>query len=217
MIRKNLSVGILIFFMLSLFSFSAGLCTPAFAQDEDLPELDFSGKKMYTAYNIWYEAGKETALWCINYKTGIIIPAGTEVTEIALTNAVAGRKSGAETMAISFVTVEDQQKYWVNITEKFHPGKTIGDYAKLMFSEKNFDQLTEGMTETEIEGIKEGVVKIGMSKEAVLVSYGYPPEHKTPSLERDTWYYWTNRFRSKAINFDEDGKACKKKKDPDAL
>ena len=35
------------------------------------------------------------------------------------------------------------------------------------------------MTDTEIEGIKKGIVLNGMSKEAVLVCYGYPPEHRT--------------------------------------
>ena len=30
-------------------------------------------RQLYTAYNIWYE--KPESLWCINYKSGTIIPA----------------------------------------------------------------------------------------------------------------------------------------------
>lgn len=157
-----------------------------------------AGGKKYTAYNMWYEAGKESAMWAINYKTGIIIPAGTEVSDINV------KKSD-----ISFITVNNQKKYTVNFNAKFHPGKTTEDYARMMFSEKNFSQLTEGMSQTDIEGIKEGVLKVGMSNRAVIVAYGYPPEHKTPDMNSKVWLYWMNRFRSKAVNFDDYGKTIK--------
>jgi len=63
-------------------------------------------KKLYTAHNIWYEKGKEKALWCINFKTGIMIPTGTEVKDVRLTRAAAGRKAGADRTALSFITVK---------------------------------------------------------------------------------------------------------------
>ena len=40
-----------------------------------------------------------------------------------------------------------------------------------------------------------------MSKEAVLMSYGYPPSHMTPSTEGDVWKYWDHKFRAKLIYF----------------
>lgn len=165
------------------------------------------GEKLYTAYNIWYEPGKENALWCINYKTGIRIPAGTAVRDVGLTMAVRGKKSGAAPLALSFVTVKDGRKYWVNFTEKFHPGKTINDYLEMMFTTKTFAQLTEGMNETELLGINNGVLIIGMSKKACIVSYGYPPEHRTPSLDMNVWVYWMNRLRTKEINFNSNNRA----------
>lgn len=164
------------------------------------------GTPVFTAYNIWYEPGKETQLWCINYKTGNFIPAGTEVKNVALSRAVAGRKAGAELLALSFELAETGEKFWVNITKKFHPGKTIRDYANLMFTQKNFEQLTQGFSENELDAIHNGVLKVGMSKPAVIVSYGIPPEHRTPDLESDTWMYWMNRFRSKTIYFDANGR-----------
>ena len=33
----------------------------------------------------------------------------------------------------------------------------------------------------------------GMSKKAVLISYGHPPEHHTPNQNANTWYYCMNR------------------------
>ncbi len=45
-----------------------------------------------------------------------------------------------------------------------------------------------------------------MSKEAVIVCYGYPPEVATPSTNLDGWQYWRHRFKSFTIEFDDDGK-----------
>ena len=145
-----------------------------------------------------------------------MIPAGTEVKDVRLTRAVAGRKAGADRTALSFITVKYGKKYWVNITKKYHPGKTTQYYMEIMFTEKNFEELTKRMSEKEIEAIKKGVIVKGMSKQAVLVSYGRPPEHRTPNyMDTNSWIYWINRFRSKEIYFDENNRAAPK--DPDIL
>jgi hypothetical protein len=159
-----------------------------------------AGGKIYTAYNMWYEIGKEEVMWTINYKTGTMIPAGTEVRDVKV------KKS-----EIFFTTVEDKKKFIVNFNAKFHPGKTPENYANMMFSEKDFDQLTKGMRQTDIDGINEGVIMVGMIKKAVIVAYGYPPEHKTPDLDSNVWTYWLNRFTSTTINFDDKGKTIKPK------
>jgi hypothetical protein len=46
---------------------------------------------------------------------------------------------------------------------------------------KTLEELTEGMTDQKIQAIKHGTVLNGISKSAVLVAYGYPPEHRTGS------------------------------------
>ncbi|MEM9070105.1 MAG: hypothetical protein AAGE52_16480 [Myxococcota bacterium] len=43
------------------------------------------------------------------------------------------------------------------------------------------------------QGIQQGVVLPGMSREAVVIALGYPPEHRTPTLEQATWTYWGER------------------------
>ena len=53
----------------------------------------------------------------------------------------------------------------------------------------------------ERELIHEGKVELGMSKEAVILSRGYPPKHRTMSLNSDTWRYWKNRFDSRNFIF----------------
>lgn len=220
--KINMVFKIITFLFCGTLLIPAGLSDQIFAQSmvnlkEDSLITDKSTNRFYTAYNIWYEAGKENSLWCINYKTGVMIPAGAEVKNVRIVPSVTGRKQGGGMTAIYFVTENDGQKYWVNFNQNFHPGKTIQDYKDMMFTTKTFAELTGGMSETEIQGIKKGIVKIGMSKEAVLIAFGYPPEHKTPSLEESVWLYWMNRFRTKAINFDSDNRAMAIPKDPDEL
>ncbi|WP_034763931.1 hypothetical protein [Chrysiogenes arsenatis] len=53
------------------------------------------------------------------------------------------------------------------------------------------------------QGIREGKAFIGMSKEGVMAALGYPAAHKTPRLESKAWIYWTNRFKTLVLTFDD--------------
>lgn len=156
--------------------------------------------KLYTAYNIW-KVNRLLLRRCINYKYGYnIIPAGTEVLFAKI-----GEDRDKRT-AIKFATAKDNHEYNIYFVSEWHPSKTIEDYLGYMFTPKTFEELTAGMTETEVDGIKRGIVLNGMSKEAVLVCYGYPPEHRTRSLESNVWVYWKNRLTSFEVCFDKDNR-----------
>ncbi len=43
------------------------------------------------------------------------------------------------------------------------------------------------------EAIKTGNVVPGMTREQVIISVGYPPTHKTPSLDSPVWNHWASR------------------------
>jgi hypothetical protein len=49
--------------------------------------------------------------------------------------------------------------------------------------------------------ILRGEAGVGMSREAVIMALGYPPSHKTPSLEGEVWTYWRNRFSTFVVEF----------------
>ena len=89
---------------------------------------DFSGNasssSMYTAYNLWYE--KPQAIFSINYKRGHIIPAGSQVRNIELKE---GRKA-----RVSFQLIDDEQEYIIYFQKKFHPGLTIHNIHKRLFT-----------------------------------------------------------------------------------
>jgi len=207
-----------IFFLLIVLSIMLSPLIAAAPVDEDKKVYKVMDEgPLYTAYNIWYELGKENALWCINYKRGEMIPAGTEVTDVKIIKAESGRFLGGEEKAISFRTVPNGKEFLANFKPSFHPDLTIEDYLEKMFTSKTFDELTEGMSAYEIDAIKEGKAKVRMSREAILVSFGYPPEHRTPDLKKDVWLYWMTRFETKDIHFDEDGLTYRPSSDPDEL
>ena len=165
---------------------------PAASQPKDVQE-----KQLYTAYNIWRM--KPHNMKCINYKYGHdILSAGTKVRNVDI-----NRDSRVNRNMITFKSEEDNRVYNIYFTKNWHPGKTIEDYKNLMISIKNFEELTEGMNEREIKAIKNGIIVDGMSKNAVLVAYGYPPEHRTGSLYSNRWIYWRNKFVTFAICFDK--------------
>jgi hypothetical protein len=157
-----------------------------------------AAEPMFTTYNMWYEVPNR--MWTINYKRGNILPAGTEVKDIAVF-----KTESFPQQYITFRRATDNQLFKVSFIRKFHPGKKIGDYRQLMFSQHNFNEQTANFSEREINAITRGVLVTGMSKPAVVMAYGVPPQHKTPTMEANVWRYWTSRMVSKNICFGVDG------------
>ncbi|MGH8706739.1 MAG: hypothetical protein ACREVD_01610 [Burkholderiales bacterium] len=56
------------------------------------------------------------------------------------------------------------------------------------------------------DAVRAGKVTIGMSKEQVLVSLGYPPMHQTSSLDAPQWKYWHTGFGSYLVVWDGAGR-----------
>ncbi len=136
--------------------------------------------KLYTAYNIWFE--QPTKVYSTNYQKGNILPAGSEVKDVK-------RSSGK----LEFTDVNLDIRFTFEFVGKHHPGLT------------DFAALSQGLTAAEIKAIKAGEVKAGMSRKAVLLAGGYPPEVATASTRLDTWKYWRHRFGSYPMRF-SDGK-----------
>ena len=151
---------------------------------------------LYTACNLWYEHPQRMS--CINYQVGALIPAGSEVRGVEVRS---GRRA-----SITFTVVASGITHTIQFGAKYHPGKTVEDLRARLFTGKTLDELTAGFTDQEKECVRVGAVAPGISREAVLVTYGYPPEHRTPLLTGATWTYWINRFATRAVTFGQDGK-----------
>lgn len=53
--------------------------------------------------------------------------------------------------------------------------------------------------------IKNGTVIPGMTREQVIISVGYPPTHRTPSLDAPVWNLWASRAGRYEVHFNNKG------------
>jgi hypothetical protein len=153
------------------------------------------GESLYTAYNIWYE--KPTIIWSTNYQKGTMLPAGTEVRIVKQSSKF-----------LLFESVADQGRFKLTWVPKHHPGVSTSALLNRFLVAKNFEEMTAGFTAEEIESIKAGEIAVGMSKDAVLMAAGYPPETRTASTADNSWFYWHDRFRNFSVRFSDDGKVA---------
>src|SRR3977135_210933 len=144
--------------------------------------------RLSTAYNIWFE--QPTKVYSTNYQKGNILPAGSEVTEVS--------KSSKK---VEFTDPKLGMKFSVEFVGKHHPGVTGEQWADRFLTTKNFAAWSGAWTPAEIKAIKAGQIQPGMSKKAVILAAGYPPEVATASTKLDTWKYCRHRFGSFSVRF----------------
>jgi hypothetical protein len=66
----------------------------------------------------------------------------------------------------------------------------VRDWASRMVLAENPEDRIAEWPDSVREAIREGRIELGMSKEQVVVSVGYPPAHATPSMDLAQWKYW---------------------------
>jgi hypothetical protein len=52
--------------------------------------------------------------------------------------------------------------------------------------------------------VEEGTISVGMTRAEVLMAIGYPPAHRTPSLDASPWRYWVGPSDTFDVYFDGD-------------
>lgn len=167
------------------------------------------GKSFYTTANIWYE--NKSFIESTNYLRGQFLPIGTKV---KIDEVLDGSKPLLNTLdpeqgqaCIRFNDSSGKQYKIVFISRHATAGTSVWDLFKQYFSQN--DPKAEGgtfssLTNEEQKMVSAGEVAFGMSKTAVIMAYGYPPAHKTASLQLNKWIYWENLFKTRAIYFKDD-------------
>ena len=148
--------------------------------------LDVGKGTYYTKVNIWYENPQKIVY--TNYHMGAIIPAGSKV-EILGINGNKIKFNVNELKGMTFI-LTNIPKYSLVSTEVLFSDYFINEEVspcKFNSSEK--------------ENISNGTIEEGMTKDAVIMSYGYPPKHKTPALSSNVWTYWDARATRKVVTF----------------
>ncbi|AKF85971.1 hypothetical protein SAMN05443572_10751 [Myxococcus fulvus] len=93
---------------------------------------------------------------------------------------------------------------------RFVSHKSLGKTALALFpgffSAKDPAARIAALTPEEQKQVKAGTLAKGMSRDAVLLTVGPPPPHRTLSLESTKWTYWSSKFSTFEVVFDADGK-----------
>lgn len=151
------------------------------------------GGTYYTAVNIWYEETRENTgpknIPMTNYHRGTIIPVNTRV-----------KIESYSSSKVRFAT--DDGSVFTLVYMPKHTNVSMAEMFNRYFS-PTMTMLNQ-FTRDEQANIVTGKIVVGMSKKAVLIAYGYPPGHETPSLESDSWKYWENRVRNFFVYFSND-------------
>ena len=143
-----------------------------------------AGGAYFTRVNFYQE---ENLSYGTNYGVGSLVPVNTAVTVVSLKGD----------RLVLQVTATGQKITVENISK--HTKKTGAEVASLLLSEKKTD--LGALPKPLANAIAAGTLRRGMTREQVLLTRGYPPSHKTPSLEGDSWLFWRNRFASDAVVF----------------
>jgi hypothetical protein len=140
----------------------------------------------YLTQNLWVEKGKghTTYFASIDYD---VIPAGSKVSISKISKKGFVLESGEQTIKFEYISK--------------HFDMDIDEFLGRLLSDKNPSGKWAGFSALDKQGIKEGKIKVGMSKAAVLVAAGYPPASKTPDTKADTWTYQRNRFIWVTVKF----------------
>lgn len=148
----------------------------------------YQDKAYYTTCNILYENPME--ILSTSYLKGTIIPAGTKVT----IHSVSDEERPSRIGSINFTVDKTGQPYTLVLVRR-HSDSTITtqQYFEQYFSEQNVMDPTglfHTFSKMEKDNIEKGHFENGMSKNAVLMSIGYPPSLETSSVDKDIWYYY---------------------------
>lgn len=155
---------------------------------------DYKGKTYYLATNIFYE--KPEVIYSTNYHKGNILALGTKVTV-----------KDVSRKGISFVDENGVKFKIVYVPEHAASNETVWNHFRRYFTSENPtgpDGSLSKCTPEEKENIKIGEIAVGMSRQAILLSWGYPPSHQTPNLKADIWRYWESRFVTQSVRFKDD-------------
>lgn len=154
------------------------------AQSAILPKMiePQEGQSYYTRYNFMFEKGRHVTT---NYWRGELVPFNTKVTLVSM-----GRKKMVLDMDGVEITFVNAQK---------HTKRSMETIASELLSPKKLS--LKGVSSELRSDMEAGVMRLGMTKEQVLITRGYPPRHKTSSTKANTWTYWSSKFIQRSLVF----------------
>lgn len=170
-------------FLLGVLALTAAESTGYFEAIKNDPSPTV-GESYYLRHCFMYEKNEHVAT---NYWRGALVPINTQVTLQSL---------DGKRMLLRIEGTGETVKV-VNV-----PNFTKADMTTIAARMLSPTPIALDEFEPEIaRAIKNGTMRLGMTKEQVVMARGYPPGHQTASLEQDAWKYWSSRFVIQTIVF----------------
>jgi len=151
-----------------------------------------SGDKLVTLSNLHPDMNKRV-LYTMNYQLPSMIPMCSEVVVVEKNK----KKFVFAWNDIEYTLLFDKHTKKAGV--EFDTA--IGDY----FGRKCDKAKVSSMSKVDQKGIRIGQPQVGMTRQGILYAMGRPPRHANPDIEAYTYMYWLNRFKRKAIDFNEKG------------
>lgn len=149
-------------------------------------DLFQTNKPVYTLVNL-HPDEKRMKLYSVNFQQDGLIPVCTQVNIVDVTNK-----------NLTFKISSTDKQYTLT---KHKSSPDFSKYLSNYFGTECDSSKIKKLSTLDQQGIKVGVVKVGMTKEGVKYAIGFPPEHKTPDLNNSEWLYWKNRFNTFKVEF----------------
>jgi hypothetical protein len=153
------------------------------------PELlrQYQTRTLYTCCNIFYEHEEVSDA---NYHVGTMLPAGTPAqVQSAGRSSLTILAGSTKLTLVQAYGKEPFQQYIDKILVVEDPKPKLATFPQAVQS-----------------AIHGGRIEVGMNKDQVLASVGYPPSHRTASTAANEWLYWRNRWITYKVQFDDGGK-----------
>ena len=163
------------------------------------------GDILYSRFTFHFLKGEHTST---NYRKGTLIPVNSKFEFVKTLSKLHGgplrsNRSSQDRSWRSFKVKHLESGQIIKIeNKKEYSGVDLNGYYLKVFSKRKTD--LSSFTETERQNIITGSAFSGMSKKGVILALGYPPVHRTPSLNNPIWRYWKNKFGTFTLQFQDD-------------
>lgn len=167
-----------------------GACAPSvIPPDPNASHPLRASPEVYTLVNL-HPDEDDQELSSVNYQDDGLIPLCTPIRVTFL---------NTEELRFTVLASGRSYRYIFHDTMKMTPGEHVARF----FGTRCDRSMVQTLAPIDQQGIREGRALVGMSKEAVLLAIGYPPEHATPSLDSDEWRYWLGKLDTMMVIFAE--------------
>jgi outer membrane protein assembly factor BamE (lipoprotein component of BamABCDE complex) len=148
------------------------------------------GHAFYLCCNLHYDKPEITDA---NYTAGTLVPFATRVEILKVTRgSVQFKPAGHSPLTLEY--------------RHGSKGLPFNEYLDHLFVADDPRLKLRKVNAKQVKLMESSTVAPGMTKDQVVMTLGYPPADRTPSLEASTWTYYASPSQTFTVSFDGGGK-----------